>query len=47
MKAFTMSFGRLLKEGVYQEFEHKEALTELLKFKTNHENDKEEKEKSK
>lgn len=31
---FYNEFGRLLKEGVYQEFEHKEALTELLRFKS-------------
>ena len=31
---FYNEFGRLIKEGVYQEFEHKEALTELLRFKS-------------
>ena len=31
---FYNEFGRLLKEGVYQEFEHKETLTELLRFKS-------------
>ena len=31
---FFNEFGRLIKEGVYQEFEHKEALTELLRFKS-------------
>ena len=31
---FYNEFGRLLKEGVYQEYEHKEALTELLRFKS-------------
>ncbi|HIA80364.1 MAG TPA: molecular chaperone HtpG [Candidatus Marinimicrobia bacterium] len=34
---FYNEFGRLLKEGVYQEFEHKEALTELLRFKSTNE----------
>ena len=33
-KGFYNEFGRLLKEGVYQEFEHKEAITELLRFKS-------------
>ena len=33
-EGFYNEFGRLLKEGVYQEFEHKEALTELLRFKS-------------
>ena len=31
---FYEQFGKLLKEGVYQEFEHKETLTELLRFKS-------------
>jgi len=31
---FYNEFGRLLKEGVYQEYEHKEALTDLLRFKS-------------
>ena len=31
---FYNEFGRLLKEGVYQEYEHKEALTGLLRFKS-------------
>jgi len=34
---FYNEYGRLLKEGVYQEFEHKEALTELLRFKSTNE----------
>ena len=34
---FYNEFGRLLKEGIYQEFEHKEALTELLRFKSTNE----------
>ena len=34
---FYEQFGRLLKEGVYQDFEHKEALTELLRFKSTNE----------
>ena len=29
---FFEQYGRLIKEGVYQDFEHKEALTELLKI---------------
>ena len=29
---FYDQYGRLIKEGVYQDFEHKEALTELLRF---------------
>ena len=33
-EGFYNEFGRLLKEGVYQEFEHKEAITELLRFKS-------------
>jgi len=33
-KDFYTEFGRLLKEGVYQDFEHKEAITELLRFKS-------------
>jgi len=35
--AFYNEFGRLLKEGVYQDFENKDALTELLRFKSTHE----------
>ena len=31
---FYGQYGRLIKEGVYQDFEHKEALTELLRFKS-------------
>jgi len=31
---FFGQYGRLIKEGVYQDFEHKEALTELLRFKS-------------
>ncbi|MBH10418.1 MAG: molecular chaperone HtpG [Candidatus Marinimicrobia bacterium] len=31
---FFEQYGRLIKEGVYQDFEHKEALTELLRFKS-------------
>ena len=31
---FYNQYGRLIKEGVYQDFEHKEALTELLRFKS-------------
>jgi len=34
---FYNEYGRLLKEGVYQEFEHKEALIELLRFKSTNE----------
>ena len=34
---FYDEFGRLLKEGVYQDFENKDALTELLRFKSTHE----------
>ena len=33
-EGFYNEFGRLLKEGVYQEFEHKEVLTDLLRFKS-------------
>ena len=29
---FFDQYGRLIKEGVYQEFEHKDALTDLLRF---------------
>mgnify|MGYP001368126004 FL=1 len=29
---FFDQYGRLIKEGVYQDFEHKEALTDLLRF---------------
>ena len=29
---FYEHYGRLIKEGVYQDFEHKEALTDLLRF---------------
>jgi len=32
--SFFDQFGRLIKEGVYQDFEHKDALTELLRFKS-------------
>ena len=31
---FYEQYGRLIKEGVYQDFEHKEALTDLLRFKS-------------
>lgn len=31
---FFKQYGRLIKEGVYQDFEHKDALTELLRFKS-------------
>jgi len=31
---FFEQFGRLIKEGVYQDFEHKDALTDLLRFKS-------------
>ena len=31
---FYDQYGRLIKEGVYQDFEHKEALTDLLRFKS-------------
>ena len=31
---FYKEFGRLLKEGVYQDFENKDSLTELLRFKS-------------
>lgn len=31
---FYQEFGRLLKEGVYQDFENKEALLELVRFKS-------------
>ena len=31
---FYSEYGRLIKEGVYQDFEHKDALTELLRFKS-------------
>ena len=31
---FYQEFGRLLKEGVYQDFENKDSLTELLRFKS-------------
>jgi molecular chaperone HtpG len=31
---FFEQYGRLIKEGVYQDFEHKEALTDLLRFKS-------------
>ena len=31
---FYEEYGRLIKEGVYQDFEHKDALTELLRFKS-------------
>jgi len=32
--SFFDQFGRLIKEGVYQDFEHKDALTDLLRFKS-------------
>jgi len=35
---FYSEFGRLIKEGVYQDFEHKDSLTELLRFKSTKEN---------
>ena len=31
---FFDQFGRLIKEGVFQDFDHKDALTELLRFKS-------------
>ena len=31
---FFDQFGRLIKEGVYQDFDHKDALTHLLRFKS-------------
>ena len=31
---FYGEYGRLIKEGVYQDFEHKDALTDLLRFKS-------------
>ena len=31
---FYEQYGRLIKEGVYQDFEHKETLTDLLRFKS-------------
>ena len=31
---FYEQYGRLIKEGVYQDYEHKEALTDLLRFKS-------------
>ena len=31
---FYGEYGRLIKEGVYQDFEHKDALTELIRFKS-------------
>ena len=31
---FFEQYGRLIKEGVYQDFEHKDALTDLLRFKS-------------
>ena len=31
---FFDQFGRLIKEGVYQDFDHKDALTDLLRFKS-------------
>ena len=31
---FYGEYGRLIKEGVYQDFEHKDTLTELLRFKS-------------
>ena len=35
---FYGEYGRLIKEGVYQDFEHKDALTELLRFKSTKDN---------
>ena len=34
---FYDQFGRLIKEGVYQDFEHKETLTDLIRFKSSKE----------
>ena len=34
---FYDQFGRLIKEGIYQDFEHKETLTELIRFKSSKE----------
>ena len=31
---FYEQYGKLIKEGVYQDFEHKDALTDLLRFKS-------------
>jgi len=31
---FYEQYGRLIKEGVYQDFEHKDALTDLLRYKS-------------
>ncbi len=31
---FYEQYGRLIKEGIYQDFEHKDALTDLLRFKS-------------
>ena len=31
---FYDQYGRLIKEGVYQDFEHKDALTDLLRYKS-------------
>ncbi len=36
---FYKEFGRLLKEGVYQDFENKDSLTDLLRFKSTLENE--------
>ena len=36
---FYDQYGRLIKEGVYQDFEHKEALTDLLRFKSTKDDD--------
>jgi molecular chaperone HtpG len=36
---FFKEFGRLIKEGIYQDFEHKDALTELLRFKSTQSDD--------
>ena len=36
---FYSEFGRLLKEGVYQDFEHKDTLVELIRFKSTTEKD--------
>ena len=34
---FYTEYGKLLKEGVYQDFEHKETLTDLIRFKSSKE----------
>ncbi len=33
-RQFYEQYGRLIKEGIYQDFEHKDALTDLLRFKS-------------